>query len=203
MFKVNISTELGLAIIAILLTFVFTFWFSTSSYEKKLSEYKAQVEASTVETIIVKHDTVIDSIPYPMYITRWKYDTLSIGDLDTIQVHDTTRILIPISKYYFHKDSVYDLWASGYKVVLDSIKTYNTQTISNTTKVLETSRKWQIGVHTGLQYMCMDNTMYLNKVIPSFGFNLSSPSMLYFGGDVNFYNEGVGYSLRLGYYLNK
>lgn len=78
------------------------------------------------ESCLIKTDT----------ITIFKTDTCIVKDYDTIvenlvrykqiAIHDTTfvfaddTIKIPITQKHYHKDSICDIWVSGYEPCLDS-----------------------------------------------------------------------------------
>jgi hypothetical protein len=44
-----------------------------------------------------------------------------VTEFDTTIIHDTTYIAIPIASYHF-TDTMSDIWASGYRVTLDSVR---------------------------------------------------------------------------------
>jgi hypothetical protein len=49
------------------------------------------------------------------------YRLVSVTEFDTTIIHDTTYIAIPIASYHF-TDTMSDIWASGYRVTLDSVR---------------------------------------------------------------------------------
>lgn len=49
------------------------------------------------------------------------YTLVPATNLDTVMLHDTTYIAVPVASYHF-SDSLSDIWASGYRVTLDSVK---------------------------------------------------------------------------------
>jgi hypothetical protein len=59
---------------------------------------------------VVKKDSVITD-----------YRLVSVTEFDTMIMHDTTYIAIPIASYHF-ADTMSDIWASGYRVTLDSVR---------------------------------------------------------------------------------
>lgn len=59
---------------------------------------------------VVKKDSVITD-----------YRLISVTEFDTTIIHDTTYIAIPIASYHF-TDTMSDIWASGYRVTLDSVR---------------------------------------------------------------------------------
>lgn len=49
------------------------------------------------------------------------YTLIPTTDLDTVVLRDTTYIAVPVVSYHF-TDSLSDIWASGYRVTLDSVR---------------------------------------------------------------------------------
>ena len=98
----------------------------------------------TTDTVTVT-DTFIQEKPIPIYITKWKTDTLWLND--------TTYIPIPIEQKIYQSDE-YKLQISGFKADLDYIEVYPRTTYITTEKVSENVSKWQIkhGVQGGLGY---------------------------------------------------
>jgi hypothetical protein len=64
---------------------------------------------SVIYNVVKKDSTIID------------YDAVPLTDFDTLYIHDTTYIAIPISSYHF-ADAMSDIWVSGYRVTLDSAR---------------------------------------------------------------------------------
>ena len=98
---------------------------------------------------IVKRDSVITD-----------YTLVSVTEFDTTIIHDTTYIAIPIASYHF-TDSISDIYASGYRVTLDSVR-YHLPEVDKT--IFVTPRKrWltadvggEIGRMTGYHYLSAD-----------------------------------------------
>lgn len=77
--------------------------------ERDTTIYNVTYRDSVVYNIIKKDSVIID------------YDAVPLVDFDTITLHDTTFIYLPIASYHF-ADSLSDIWASGYHVTLDSVR---------------------------------------------------------------------------------
>ena len=71
--------------------------------------YNVTYRDSVVYNVMMKDSTIID------------YDAVPLTDFDTLYIHDTTYIAIPIASYHF-SDTMSDIWASGYRVTLDSVR---------------------------------------------------------------------------------
>lgn len=77
--------------------------------ERDTTIYNVTYRDSVVYNIEYKDSTIID------------YNAVPLTEFDTITLHDTTFIYLPIASYHF-ADTMSDIWASGYHVTLDSIK---------------------------------------------------------------------------------
>ena len=79
---------------------------------------------------VIKRDTTIYNVTYRdsvVYNIEYKdstiidYNAVPLTEFDTITLHDTTFVYLPITSYHF-ADSLSDIWASGYRVTLDSVR---------------------------------------------------------------------------------
>lgn len=77
--------------------------------ERDTTIYNVTYRDTTIYNVMRKDSTIID------------YDAVPLTDFDTLYIHDTTYIAIPIASYHF-ADSLSDIWASGYRVTLDSVR---------------------------------------------------------------------------------
>ena len=81
-----------------------------------------------------KHDTVIDSIPYPVPVWKWKTQ----WEHDT--VHDTVFVYLPMQQRFYHYPDTMDLWISGYEPKLDSMTLY----FKHHTEIINTIQERQV-----------------------------------------------------------
>ena len=58
------------------------------------------------------------------YATHMRNEAASVVDSVKVPVylHDTTFVEVPITQKYYHEDSLYDAWVSGFLPQLDSIQ---------------------------------------------------------------------------------
>lgn len=77
--------------------------------ERDTTIYNVTYRDSVVYNIEYKDSTIID------------YTAVPLTEFDTITLHDTTFVYLPIALYHF-ADSLSDIWASGYRVTLDSVR---------------------------------------------------------------------------------
>ena len=103
----------------------------------------------------------------------WEWDTLVVERIDTIEVtkpvyiaervvdsvripvylHDTTFVEVPITQKYYHEDSLYDAWVSGFLPQLDSIQVMQRTKTVEVTKYVQLpgspAPRWSFGVTAG------------------------------------------------------
>lgn len=77
--------------------------------ERDTTIYNVTYRDSVIYNIKHKDSTIID------------YTAVPLTEFDTITLHDTTFVYLPIASYHF-ADSLSDIWASGYHVTLDSVR---------------------------------------------------------------------------------
>lgn len=79
---------------------------------------------------VIERDTTIYNVTYRDSIvyhfehrdsTIIDYDAVPLTEFDTITLHDTTFIYLPITSYHF-ADSLSDIWARGCRVSVDSVR---------------------------------------------------------------------------------
>ena len=104
------------------------------------------VEIERVEyDTIVQREVVADTIEKVRVVYR-NLPSVEVVRNDTIIVHDTVRVAVPISRYTF-ADSLYKCEVEGYDVSLKRMEVYP-RTIYRTNIVRQPSR-WGIGVQVG------------------------------------------------------
>lgn len=77
--------------------------------ERDTTIYNVTYRDSVIYNVVKKDSIIID------------YNAVPLTDFDTITLHDTTFIYLPIASYHF-ADGLSDIWASGYRVTLDSVR---------------------------------------------------------------------------------
>ena len=98
-----------------------------------------------VDTLVtVRFDTIREK--YPVYLTERVVDSVRIP----VYLHDTTFVEVPITQKYYHEDSLFDAWVSGFLPQLDSINVYQkTTTVEVTRYVQQPPPRWTFGVTAG------------------------------------------------------
>lgn len=114
--------------------------------ERDTTIYNVTYRDSVVYNIIKKDSVITD------------YRLVSVTEFDTTIIHDTTYIAIPIASYHF-TDTMSDIWASGYRVTLDSVR-YHFRDITKmiTTEKIMTERPKILTADAGL-------TLYTGRVL--------------------------------------
>jgi hypothetical protein len=83
------------------------------------SRYRTTERDTTIYNVTYRDSVVYNIIKKDSVITD--YRLVSVTEFDTTIIHDTTYIAIPIASYHF-SDTMSDIWASGYRVTLDSVR---------------------------------------------------------------------------------
>ena len=83
------------------------------------SSYNVTERDTTIYNVTYRDSVVYNVIKKDSVITD--YRLVSVTEFDTTIIHDTTYIAIPIASYHF-SDKMSDIWASGYRVTLDSVR---------------------------------------------------------------------------------
>lgn len=103
---------------------------------------RAEIVTKTDTLIVTRLDTIREK--YPVYLTERVVDSVRV------LLHDTTYIEVPITQKYYHKDSLFDAWVSGFLPQLDSINVFQrTQTVYVTKVVEHSPPRWTFGLTAG------------------------------------------------------
>lgn len=103
---------------------------------------RAEIVTKTDTLIVTRLDTIREK--YPVYLTERVVDSVRV------YLHDTTYIEVPVTQKYYHKDSIYDAWVSGFLPQLDSINVFQrTQTVYVTKVVEQSPPRWSFGITAG------------------------------------------------------
>lgn len=123
-----------------------SFYSRYRTIERDTTIYNVTYRDSVVYNVTRKDSTIID------------YDAVPLTDFDTLYIHDTTYIAIPIASYHF-SDTISDIWASGYRVTLDSVR-YHFRDVTKmvTTEKIMTERPKILTADAGL-------TLYTGRVL--------------------------------------
>ena len=117
----------------------------------KQESYRDTIKTTIIDTIPYYTPTPRDSVVV-RYITERlpnaERDTIS-GDVNIGSKTDSTEVVIPIEQREY-EDSTYHAWVSGYRVRLDSIRTYTQRDVVTIREnIKEKPKRWHIGLQAG------------------------------------------------------
>ena len=148
------------------------------------------VENRVTDTILkIRVDTLTKYIP--KYVTKKTTDTIYL------QATEKNEVALEIEQKYYSENGIYDVWISGYKPQLDSIKTYprvEYRTITNNITKEILVKKWDF-------YTCIGFKRFSNEYVPSVGFITKSPRNSLYGVEVGTINGDLYYGLTYGFIL--
>ena len=148
------------------------------------------VENRVTDTILkIRVDTLTKYIP--KYVTKKTTDTIYL------QATEKNEVALEIEQKYYSENGIYDVWISGYKPQLDSIKTYprvEYRTITNNITKEILVKKWDF-------YTCIGFKRFSNEYVPSVGFITKSPRNSLYGVEVGTINGDLYYGLTYGFML--
>lgn len=118
--------------------------------------YRTTERDTTIYNVTYRDSVVYNVMRKDSIITD--YRLVSVTEFDTTIIHDTTYIAIPIASYHF-ADTMSDIWASGYRVTLDSVR-YHFRDVTKmvTTEKILTERPKILTADAGL-------TLYTGRVL--------------------------------------
>lgn len=151
-------------------------------------------------------NTIVRSITSDtVYVTV--YDTLFVDRpvpverrvVDTVYMRIEDRNLsLPVEQLRYNKDGVYDIWVSGVKASLDSVKVYVPTTERTVTRTVTMERKasWACVPYMGFK-------AFDGSVSPNIGFMLETPKSWVLGAEIGYSKPlsthwGVNVGYRFG-----
>lgn len=149
----------------------------------------------------------------PVVITEQHTDTLYTIRVDTlvvekpvvkekkvveekiIYVHDTVKVVIPISEYRFFEDGLYDITARGYEVSLSNVTVFpKTEYTTITTTTEKTIYKDAWNCYLGVGIWAFDR-----EIVPTVNLMLKTPKRWLFGLNIGYYNKQPIYGGSVNY----
>ena len=123
---------------------------------RRCGNVSTDAEIVTRDSVVVNY-TYQDSVVYNVIkkdsvITD--YTLVSVTEFDTITLHDTTYIAVPIASYHF-ADSIADVWVRGYRVTIDSVRV-RWHDASTTETIFVTPRKRWLTADAGAMLIKSD-----------------------------------------------
>lgn len=156
----------------------------------------------TNEPVVVSTHTTTDTIYIEKIDTL--YDTvIQVKEeriVDTMYVKGESEIIsLPITQKHYSDTLKYDLWVSGYKPNLDSIKVYSKSTIINvqntTTQIVENTAKTKVYVFGGLNAL-------QDEFVPKVGITLITKKEWLITPEIGLYHNKPVYGISIGKNIN-
>lgn len=137
--------------------------------------YKTRVDTLVIEKPIVKEKKVVEE--------------------KIIYVHDTVKVVIPISEYRFFEDGLYDITARGYEVSLTNVAVFPKtvfETITNTVETTVYKDTWNLYLGVGIW-------AFDREIVPTVNLMLKTPKKWLFGLNIGYYNKRPIYGGSVNY----
>lgn len=149
------------------------------------------VENRVTDTILkIRVDTLTKYIP--KYVTKKTTDTIYL------QATNKNEVALEIEQKYYSENGIYDVWISGYKPQLDSIKTYprvEYRTITN--NITKEIYKSTIDLYPYIGFKRLDD-----KVGQVIGLSIKMPKKWIYSAEIGVMNNKIMYGVTVGYKLN-
>lgn len=104
---------------------------------------------------IAENDTEVKYIPIDLSgvvdSLMWVCDSLHFENCDLEFRNDSLLLALQMTQAYYHEDSLYDAWVSGWHPQLDSIKVYRKESIiiRDVVHEVRSQDRWGLGVTAG------------------------------------------------------
>lgn len=155
------------------------------------------------KTVEVVEKRVIDTLFQTKYDTLTIYENKYISKLvvDTVYIasNKDSLVSIPIAAYHYRKENLYDVWASGYNVSLDSILVYPATKYITTKEYVE--RKEYI--ETRNLYFLTGFKGFSSQKLPTIGLLYKTRRNALFSAEIGvdsdnntFYGINIGFKIK-------
>ena len=131
------------------------------------------VRSITSDTVLlVKRDTVF--IEKPIYVERTTIDTVYIEN-------GNGKLSLPVEKLRYSEDGIFDIWVSGIKASLDSVRFYAPTVERTVTRTVTVERKpsWACVPYMGFK-------AFEGTVNPNIGLMLETPKSWVLGAEIGY-----------------
>lgn len=137
--------------------------------------YKTRVDTFVVEKPVVKTEKVVEE--------------------KIVYVHDTIKVLIPISEYRFFEEGLYDITARGYEVSLSNVTVFpKTEYTTITTTTEKTIYKDAWNCYLGVGIWAFDR-----EIAPMVNLMIKTQNRWLFGLNIGYYNKQPMYGGSVNY----
>lgn len=149
------------------------------------------VENRVTDTILkISIDTLVQYVP--KYVNKKTTDTIYLP------TNDKNEVAIEIEQSHYNESGVYDVWISGYKPQLDSIKTYprvEYRTITN--NITKEIYKSTIDFYPYIGFNRLDD-----NVGQVFGLTIKMPKKWIYSAEISVMDNKMMYGVTVGYKIN-
>ncbi len=117
--------------------------------------FREEIEITKYDTIeTIKFDTIRDTLLIPTMVTKIGYDTTYLTSLDTIKLHDTIKVDLPIEQKIYQTD-FYKATIKGYQSELVVMEIYQqTKYVDRyIEKTIKQNNKFSVGPSVGVTYL--------------------------------------------------
>ena len=148
-------------------------------------EYKTKIE--TIIDTTIRIDTFV--VEKPVVKTK------KVIEEKIIYVHDTVKVVIPISEYRFFQDGIYDITARGYDVSLSNVTVFpKTEYTTITTTTEKTIYKDAWNCYLGVGIWAFDR-----EIVPTVNLMIKTQNRWLFGLNIGYYNKQSIYGGSVNY----
>lgn len=176
--------KISLSLYAIVGSLVVAFLLGLFIREDRV-EYKTKVE--TIIDTTIRIDTFV--VEKPVVKTK------KVVEEKIIYVHDTVKVVIPISEYRFFQDGIYDITARGYDVSLNNVTVFpktEYRTVTNTVETTIYKDTWNLYFGAGIWALN-------DQVVPTVNLSLKTPKMWLISLNTGYYNGDIVYGGQISY----
>jgi hypothetical protein len=154
------------------------------------------IEIKTTDTIVVyKYDTIVEY--KTRYITERVLDTVVVYQPSQNTSTDNTSTPLLITQRHFSSPKLYDLWVSGYKPNVDSIKIYQRNEYNTiTNEVIKEIYPKVFKIYAGVGFQMVNDI-----VIPTVGATFAIPEKWAITGSVGYYKGDWVYGVQAQYLI--
>lgn len=172
------------------------YWFiiiiAVSAVRQKESGRYGNIVRNDTDTVLVeKIDTVV--------LTNIVEKEVVVVDTIYLRPEDNGFAAVPISKYRFKQDGLYDISARGFNVSLDGVTVFpkvEYRTVTNTITKEVVISKWDF-------YAGLNLSAFNREMIPSIIMTAKTPQRWLFGASIGLFDGGPIYGVNVQYKLNK
>ena len=175
----------------VLLTAMFLIVASGDWVKRDTDSSETIVRSITSDTVLlVKRDTVF--IERPVYVERMTIDTVYIEN-------GNGKLSLPVEKLRYSEDGIFDIWVSGIKASLDSVRFYAPTVERTVTRTVTVERKpsWACVPYMGFK-------AFEGTVSPNIGLMLETPKSWVLGAEMGYSKAyKTHWGLNIGYRFGK